>query len=407
MGIVRPAIGAPEVTGGVELPVGGEIWEQDSHGGGILALSSPYEVDLISGFTYLYDSNTTQLAGGKGASIGIFDFGFNIGSRDQKRRGGFWDFKYLGKSFTYEDSIARADRDALDHRLGTVVGFNGGKTRIRLSANYFHNNGNGVSLEGIDREGRRAQSDDFDLDATIIRDLPRGSVEFGAGHTLRDFRRATLLNDGSRSYGDIALYYRPGFAPKTELGAGLIVGEDDYQSNLRQEYVTPSARWRWRASGKTSVYGSAGVMFRDVEGSGGVDSDSFVYRGGVNWAPTSRTGFDLEVYSDVNPSYTTADQSYENTGMRLRANRRLPGGTVLSGHLAYESADYFETRAGAGVGRLDDYYQTGLTLTRNVRVTEQIEGDVSVFYHFNTNVSDTTMAEFDQHLTGFRLGFTY
>ena len=165
----------------------------------ILSTVPPYRLELIAGMTYLYNSNTTQLSNGTGASVGIFDFGFDIGSRDQQRVGAFWNLDYRGQAFLYEDAVSRAGRDSLEHRLGTRLGLNGAKTSIVFEADYHANNANDVNFDKFDREARRAQSDDYDLSARLVRELPRGSFEIGGGYSLRDFRAATLLNDGSRT----------------------------------------------------------------------------------------------------------------------------------------------------------------------------------------------------------------
>ncbi|NLT69459.1 MAG: outer membrane beta-barrel protein [Verrucomicrobiaceae bacterium] len=373
----------------------------------ILATASPYRVDLFSGLTYLYNSNTTQLANGTGASVGIFDFGFDIGSRDQQSPGGFWNFDYNGQVFMYEDALSRAGRDSLEQRLGTRLGINGAKTSIVFDASYHANNGNDVNFEKFDREARRAQSDDYDFDIRLVRELPRGSFELGAGHSFRDFRQATFLNDGSRTYGDAAWYYEPGFAPKTQLGLGVEAGVDDFDRNFRQDYVTPSFRWRYRLSGKTSFYGSVGSQFREIDAPGGIDSEALVYRGGMEWAATGKTSLNLEFYRDVSPSYVLAGESFENTGLRLKSTHQLPGRFVLGTHAGYERADYFATMTGVASGRQDDYYRLGVDLSHPMRLTDKLDGECTLFYNYNENQSNLNFVEFDQHLVGIRFGLLY
>ncbi|MDF1824418.1 MAG: outer membrane beta-barrel protein [Verrucomicrobiales bacterium] len=364
-------------------------------------------VDLFAGATYLYDSNTTQQPNGESAHVGIVDFGFNILSGNPNTRGGFYGFDYVGQAFFYENSAQQFGRDTLEHSLGAFVGVNGGKTRIRADVDYLRNNGNSIDFDNVNRETRRAPSHDFDFDVDVRRMLDHGSLEAGAGYVLRDFDSGSGLNDQDSVYGDLAWYFQPGFAPKTSLGFGFRGGEDDFSNNFSQTFYTPSVRARYRLSGKTSFNGSVGYEFRDVDGPGATDTEGTVFNGGMSFTPSPKTGFDLTFYRNNRPSYVTTGQDVNSTGTALRMTQRLPAQFTLRSSVGYENADYTNVVAGPASLREDNFWRFQTSLSHPLRIARGLNGDVSVFYHYNENDSTLVFTEFDQHIVGFRVGLLY
>lgn len=365
------------------------------------------KLNVFGSGSYIYDSNTTQTPIAQDASIFVFAFGANAVMGSPSRRGVYYGVDYLGQAFAYNDAAAAFNRDSLEHSVGAFFGVNGGLTRIRVDGDYRRNNGNSLEFDNFNNETRRATSHDYDFFLDVVRDLPHGSLEFGAGYTARDFDNNVALNDGESVFGDIAWFYEPGFAPKTQLGLGLRFGSDDYFGNADQDFVTPSFRWRYALSGKTTLYSTLGYEMRSVDGPTGIDSENFVYSGGASWAPTSKTRFDLGYYRNIAPSFVTAGEDVERTGVTLKMNNRLPGRFVLGTQVGYENADYFRSQA-VGVGtREDDFTRFGIDLTHPLVLCERFSGEWAIFYNYNTNDSNNAAVEFDQSITGFRVGLNY
>lgn len=366
------------------------------------------KVDLFGSASYIYDSNTTQTPVAQDASIFVFAFGANAVMGSPTRRGVYYGVDYLGQVFGYDDVTAAFGRDSLEHSVGAFVGVNGGLTKIRLDGDYRRNNGNSLQFDNFNNETRRATSHDYDFFLDVVRDLPHGSLEFGAGYMARDFDNNANLNDGESIFGDIAWFYEPGFAPKTQLGLGVRFGSDDYFSNAVQDFVTPSLRWRYALSGKTTLYSTLGYEMRSVDGPTGIDSDHFVYTGGASWAPTSKTSFDLGYYRNIAPSFVSFGEDVERTGVTLKMNNRLPGRFVLGTQVGFENADYFNSQTtGANTGRDDDFTRFGVDLSHPLVIAERLTGQWAIFYNFNTNDSNNPAVEFDQNITGFRVGLNY
>lgn len=365
------------------------------------------KVDLNLGSSLIHDSNTTQTSNGPSASLMAFSFGGEVKSGDPTTRGGFYGIEYQGQAFIYDEPASEFGRDPFEHAFGGYLGVNGGFTRVRLDADYKRNNGNSLMFDEIHRETRRAESNDYGFNFHLSRDISRLTLEMGAGYTLRDFDPASGFNDGETIFGDLAGFVTPSFAPKTNLGLGLRFGSDQFDGNSSQNYFTPSFRWRYQFSPRTSLYSSLGYEFRSIDGPGGIDSQNLVYDTGINWAATAKTSFNLNLYSRVLPSYVITGQDTDQTGATLQMLNRLPAHFQLTTRLGYENADYFASQAGVTSIREDQFLRLGLDLSHPLMITQKLLGQWGIFYNYNQNDSNVALSTFDQSVVGLRVGLIY
>lgn len=363
-------------------------------------------VDLFAGVSYFHDSNTTLTPVALSASVVSYDFGFDILKGNTGSEGVYYGVNYTGNAYSY-DSGSSFGRDSLEHKVGALLGVNGAKTRFRFNTDYYRNSGNSTEFDQLNRETRRAQSDDYNFAFALSRDLAHSTLEFGAGVNQRDFDPASGANDESSQYGDIAWFYSPGFAPKTNLGLGFRFGQDNYAANPDQEYYTPSVRYRYAATSRTSFHSSLGYEFRDSSNAGAIENTGIVYDGGVSWVPSAKTTFDFSFYKNNRPSYSTGGEDVDSTGVVLKMNNDLPGHFVLSNSLGYENAEYSPNTVGVVSTREDDFFRYRVSLGHPLRLTNDISGSVSVFYTYSDNDSTLAAASFEQHVTGVRFGVNY
>ena len=233
--IVPNTLVSGEYSSGKEVYGSKEVYDSE---GVTMFEETPYTIDLYGGASTVYNSNTTQLSDGTSAWVAIFDFGFDFESANQGGRGSDYGFGYDGAAYWWESSTAAAGRDPFEHRLDGYVQVNGGKTRFRIGSDFYRNNGNAMDFVNVNREARSAQSNDWGLNASLVRDLSRGSFEAGAGYNLRDFDAGTGLNDQNSYMMDIALFHRFAGAPKTSYGLGFRFGSDDSSQNVDQDFHT-------------------------------------------------------------------------------------------------------------------------------------------------------------------------
>ena len=169
--------GVSELEGGDQplledgLPTGLE----DSPGG--FSLFPALKVDLLSSTSFIYDSNTTQSPVAESASLFAFGFGATTKSGKPTDRGAYYGLDYNGQAYLYADSSDDFGRDPYEHFFSGNVGVNGGKTRVRVDANYHRNNGNSIQWDRIERETRRAASHDYGFTLGVTRDLFRGDLK--------------------------------------------------------------------------------------------------------------------------------------------------------------------------------------------------------------------------------------
>ena len=358
---------------------------------------TPYTIDLYGGASTVYNSNTTQLSDGPSAWVAIFDFGFDFESANHGGRGFDYGFGYDGAAYWWESSAAAAGRDPFEHRLDGYVQVSGGKTRFRIGSDFYRNNGNAMDFVNVNREARSAQSNDWGLNASLVRDLSRGSFEANAGYNLRDFDAGTGLNDQNGYVMDLALFHRFAGAPKTSYGLGFRFGSDDSSQNVDQDFHTTSLRWRYQASAKTTAFSTLGWENRSTATG---DADNFVFDAGFNWQVSSKTDLELFISRNVRPSYSGVNSDYESLAGVAQVSHDLPGLYTLDARVGFENAEYDN-------GREDDFLRLGLSVSRPVILAQDLNGSVSVFYNYNENESSEVLSSFDQTLAGVRFGFVY
>ena len=391
--------------GRLRQPASGAPGLEDSALG--FVLFPDLKFDLIGSTSYIFDSNTTQSPIANSTSVFAFGLAAIAKSGDEKNRGAYYSLDYNGQAFLYTDSADDCGRDPYEHYFSGLVGVNGGKTRLRLDVDYHRNNGNSIQWDNIQRETRRAASHDYNFTLSGSRDLHRGDLLFSTGYALRDFDPGTGFGDGENTFGDLSYMTTPSFAPKSTVGLGVRFGSDDYDGQSSQDYTTPSLRWGYRLSGKTSIHNSLGYEFRSIDAPGSVESENVVYNGSINWAATSKTGFALNYYRNVLPSYVLTGEDSTNTGISLQMQNDLPGLFALTSRIGYENAEYFAGSAGASSDRDDNFARLSLELTHPLVITERIHGQWAIFYNYNQNDSNQAAFEFEQSITGIRFSLLY
>jgi len=366
------------------------------------------KIDVTGSSSYGHDSNTWQAPNGPSANLFAFAYGVNVNSGRENAPGGYYGFDLRGQYFVYDNAAAAMGRDPYEQFFAGHAGFNGGFTEIRMDVNYHRNNGNSLDWDYVQRETRRQASHDYNFALSVSRDLWRGSLELGAGYTLRDFDDNVNVGDGENLFGDIAWMTTPSFAPKSETGLGFRFGSDEYSGQPSQSFVTPSLRGRWKLSGKTTVRNSFGYEMRSVDATPSTDSQNFVYDGGVEWAATAKTGVGLGYYRRVQPSYLLNGQDTTTTGAALTLSNQLPHQFLLSTRAGYESVTYFSSAAAAAAANRDDQFlRFALELSHPLKLTDRIHGEYAIFFNYNNNDSNLALYSFEQDVAGIRFGLIY
>ena len=311
-------------------------------------------------------------------------------------------------SYSNSDRSPTGGRDQGEVDAKGFVGVRGAKTDVKFDGNYRLNNGSMFDFLNQDREAGRAQSNDVDLRLSGVRRFDHSQLN---GYVLwgeRNFSSDSGLNDFSQTAADVGWLYSPGYAPKTDVGAGFHVGSYDTQRNFQQSFYEPSFRFNYRLSPKTSLWGRVGYTFIDYGSEASAAEEGFAsYAAGVRWAPSSKTWFDLSGSRDFRPALAYSNQDYFSNDIQFTYSQLLPAEWSLRSYISYDSAEYFSTIAAAMANREDEYWRMGADLSHPLSLFQRLNGQFSLFYYYNTNDSSLRQATFEQSFTGVKVGVTY
>lgn len=326
------------------------------------------------------------------------------GGLDGDALGPYWGLDLDGSIFAYSSGQGENGRDNVEPTIRGYVGTRGGKTDVRFDTAYRIQNGNTVDFADLDREARRAESNDWSFGFSLIRMLDHGSLTGALRFDRTDFEGLTQLNDVDNVTWDTAWFHDPIWADKTTFGLGLRGGHFTSDRNVSQSYWEPSLRAMLEHSPKTDFYSSVGYSFRNFEGPGAIgDGGSAVFEVGMNWAVTPATMAHLAAYRSHRPSYVSAFEDFDVTGFLLGVDHALPREFNLRVDSAFENADYFSTIEGATANRDDDYWRIGTTLSHPINFSRWFPGVISAFFYWNENESSDGRFGFDQYFTGVRV----
>lgn len=368
--------------------------------------------DVILTLGVGYDSNPRLQTDADGEAVYWADLRFllNPDSFGFDGRGVYYGFDIGSSIFSFSNSdrslAGGRDNGELDAKVYT--GIRGAKSDVRLDAGYRMNNGNLLDFSNLDRETRRADSDDFNMRLSASRKLDHSQLTGGLMWAQQNFNSDSALNDQSSFMGDGGWLFSPGFAPKTQVGAGFRMGRYDTDRNFEQTFYEPSFRFIHELSPKTSVTGRLGYTFIDYDGGEAISDNGLAsYGAGLRWSPTSRTSIDLNAYRDYTPALAYVNQNYYRDGVGVTLSQLLPANWTMRGTMAYESADYFSTTAGASANRKDDYWRLGADLSHPLGISDWVRGQISAFCYYNSNDSSVNLANFDEMFTGMKVGLSY
>lgn len=368
--------------------------------------------DVILTLGVGYDTNPQLQTDAEGKAVYWADLRFllNPDAFGFDGRGLYYGFDIGSSIFSFSNSdrglAGGRDSGELDAKVYT--GVRGAKSDIRLDVGYRMNNGNLLDFSNLDRETRRADSDDVDFRLSASRKLDHSQLTGGLMWSQQNFNSDSFLNDQSSFMADGGWLFSPSFAPKTQVGAGFRMGRYDTDRNYEQMFYEPSFRFIHELSPKTSVTGRVGYSFIDYDGADAIQDNGMASYGfGFRWSPTHRTSIDLNAYRDYTPALAQVNQNYYRDGVAMTLSQILPANWSLRGTVAYESADYFSTAVASSSTRNDDYWRLGGDLSHPLGISDWLRGQISAFCYYNSNDSTISTANFDEMFTGMKVGLSY
>ena len=393
---------------------GAESWLHDlpvDESSVIIDYQRDYDLDLSVGGSYLYDSNTFLTSRSEVTSFtGVIDLGVAISSAKKSGRHFDYGLEYSGQYFLYESATTSGGRDPFEQRLAGYLGVNGSKTTIQVHGNAYDNNANSIDFSNFDHEVRRANSIDYEVGVTVIRELDHGSIEANGGWNYRDFGVSPTgqLNDIERLSGKLYWFYQPGWASKTDIGVGVGGGRDESENNFTQTYLEPGVQLRYRISEKSQAFAQVGYHMRDYDGEDSRSgSDDVVAVVGGLWNPRDSTQLRISANHTIQPSLASDQENYTSSGISAVLSQRLPAQLVLNATAAYDFSDYVATGTGRASGREDEFFRVGASVGRQFQLFDDVASSISLFYYLNENDSNLEDLDFVQHVAGIRMSVSY
>ena len=362
----------------------------------------------------------------------------------------------------------RDGQDPFELAYGIYVGVKGVKTTVRLSGSFAQDNGNSTDQQRQDGEGLRRSSDNYSVSLNATRQLARGTLN--ASVSLRSIEYSDRveeavesltgepqvpvggLTDQSSWTGNVGWSHQPQATPKTAFNLGVSFGQSEQDGGTEDSNINPSVGVNYRYSPKTSFYGNVGVDFRrsettttrqvpvesptepapapvpedptapapvvvppptmTVTETNSFDSANPTFNFGASWSPNSTTSFGVSVGQRSDSSSIRGQSSYDTRSVTFTATKQFPRGYFASLNYSLEDSSYtnnagVEDSSPGRLGTPEDYSRFGFTIGRGIQLRPNVSLNMSAYYQRNVGSGDDVLSEFEQNVTGIRLGLTF
>ncbi|MDQ2659062.1 MAG: outer membrane beta-barrel protein, partial [Verrucomicrobiota bacterium] len=237
-----------------------------------------------------------------------------------------------------------------------------------LAATVTGNGGNVAPGVNLDAGGNTAVNI-FNTRATFAYDLAgKTFLSGGAYYSATDYQNGLISS--SVISGNLFVNYT--YSPKLVVGLGGTVGYNWVDApNPNQTFEQANVRATYQISGKVSLDASAGVEFRQFDGSlsRGNDNVSPVYELGAIYQPFDGTTITARGTRRTLNSAVLVGNDYASTNITVGVRQRLLRRIYLGLAAGYENSDYFSTIRFVNGSRSDDYYfiqpAIDVTITQN------------------------------------------
>ena len=228
---------------------------------------------------------------------------------------------------------------------------------------------------------------------------PKTFLSGGIEYMVDDY--ATLISSRNIS-GNLFINYN--YSPKLVIGVGATGGYNTVDTpNEDQTYEQVNVRATYQVTGKISLNASAGVEFRQFEGSGVDGHVSPVYELGGTYQPFDGTTINVTGTRRTLNSAVLTGQDYEVTSIILGARQRFFQRFYAGFTGGYEHSEYFDALAGIGANRKDDYFfvEPGIDVALTSFWT------MGVFYLHRDNSSSLERFSFYDNQVGIRTSLIF
>jgi opacity protein-like surface antigen len=197
------------------------------------------------------------------------------------------------------------------------------------------------------------------------------------------------------------------FSPKLVIGIGGGGGVEWADSpDPTQPFEQVNARMTYQATGKISLYASAGVEFRQFEDDSSSRSGTYVspvYELGATYQPFDGTLITLRGNMRLQNSAVLAGQDFVLSNIIAGVRQRLFGRVFIGVTGGYEHDHYFSSLQGVNATRDDDYW----LIEPSADVAVWRHASVGAYYIHRENASSTNSFDFVDNQVGLRASIVF
>lgn len=210
------------------------------------------------------------------------------------------------------------------------------------------------------------------------------------------------FSDSNEWVGDLYFLYK--YDSKLTLGFGPKFGWLDVTLAPNQTYQDFLGRADYAYSKKLSFSLYAGAEVREYQGPASYTRAAGVFNLSAIYQPFTNTTLTLACGRQFEPSYNFYGQNYMASRVSLTGRQRFLQNFYYNLQLGYENDAYQSAGVGlTGPARNDNYYYitTGFDWTPNNWLTS------SIFYKYQTDISNFSGFTFNDNQVGISVGFKY
>ena len=392
------------------------------------AVGEGLTAELGSSLTYNSDEATGFMI--------VSDLSLHYHRGEKRRYGPFFGLDYNLAHFYYLEETSDEVQEPFENAFGGFVGLRGARTSVTLNGTFAQNNGDIINQQRIEQqtqvESLRNQSNDYSLAFSARRALRRTALEASLRYQLQDFTSEDEGNlaDLTQWNGSLGWAVTIPHHPKSNFLPVLGFGSSEQSGGLKDEYIRPAIAVTHHHNQKTTIFGGVGIDVRRTEtgpvpdggtagqaspGSSFTDTNP-VFNLGFTWNADLTTSVRVNAYQTQTASALEGESSSSTRGITLAGTKKLPRGYYAAVDYSFQNIDYVDragadgaTTAAAGLGTGKPEYYQGLNVVfgRQMQLRGRMTLSASLFYQYSLSNGSDSLSDYDQILSGIRVGLGF
>jgi hypothetical protein len=300
------------------------------------------------------------------------------------------DYAFLDYTATATHFLSHDSADSVDQDGGFNVEWAFPKVVVQLDTRVQTLSGPEIDL------GMRTRRTIFNFDATANYPVSdKTSFSFAAGGVVRDY--ATELSS-DEWHAQLFMDYQ--MFPKTKIGAGLVAGVRELESNPDQYYQQVQLRATYDVSDRLSIHANGGLEVD--EASGGSTQLNPVFGVGATDIIDPQDTFSLDASESTSSSAVTSGESVNTTNVNMDLKHRIYSSLSCSVSVGYEHSDYYNQGLST-LERTDNY----LYLRPSIAYSFAQWSDVELAYEYHRDLSSQLPFDFAENIASLQFNFVF